>query len=69
MNPVLERAAEFFIANFPSWKAMAVGGPLGLAWSFAALGFAGRLKRNGTRTGYTRKIFHFLIFGTVAALQ
>ena len=69
MNPVLERAAEFFIANFPSWKAMAVGGPLGLAWSFAALGFAGRLKRNGTRTGFTRKIFHFLIFGTVAALQ
>ena len=69
MNPVLERAAEFFIANFPSWEAMAVGGPLGLAWSFAALGFAGRLKRNGTRTGFTRKIFHFLIFGTVAALQ
>ena len=69
MNGLLERAAGFFIDNFPSWKAIAIGGPLGLAWSFAALGFAGKLKRKGTRTGYTRKTFHFLIFGTVAALQ
>ncbi|MGD9781302.1 MAG: hypothetical protein AB7V14_04015 [Kiritimatiellia bacterium] len=69
MNGFLERAAGFFIDNFPSWKAIAIGGPLGLAWSFAALGFAGKLKRRGVRTGYTRKTFHFLIFGTVAALQ
>ena len=69
MNAVLERVPGFFIDNFPSWKAIAIGGPLGLAWSFAALGFAGRLKRSGTKTGYTRKVFHFLIFGTVAVLQ
>ena len=69
MSGLLERVPGFFIDNFPSWKMLAIGGPLGLAWSFAALGFAGRLKRNGTRTGYTRKTFHFLIFGTVAALQ
>jgi phytol kinase len=48
---------------------MAVGGPLGLAWSFAALWFAGKLRQRGSRTGYTRKIFHFLIFSTVAALE
>jgi len=69
MTWALDRVAGFFIENFPSWKAIAIGGPLGLAWSFAVLWFAGRLKRNGTRTGYTRKVFHFLMFGTIAALQ
>ena len=39
-------------------------------WAFAALTFAGWLKRTHTvRTGYTRKVFHFAIFFTVAALQ
>jgi phytol kinase len=69
MDLLLDRLTGFFIQNFPSWKALAVGGPLGLLWSFAALWFAGWLKQHGTRTGYTRKVFHFLIFGTVAALQ
>ncbi len=69
MNGILERAAGFFIENFPSWKALAIGGPLGLAWSFAALWVAGKLKQRGTKTGYTRKVFHFLIFSTAAALQ
>ena len=46
-----------------------MGGPAGLAWSLAALWIAGTLKRRGMRTGYTRKIFHFLIFGTAALLQ
>ena len=69
MNWFVERALGFFVENFPSWKAIGTGGPLGLAWSLAALWFAGRLKQRGLRTGYTRKVFHFLIFGTVAALQ
>ena len=69
MNAVLERIPGFFIDNFPSWKALAVGGPPALAWSFAALWIAGRLKQNGMKTGYTRKVFHFLIFGTAALLQ
>jgi phytol kinase len=38
-------------------------------WSFACLWFAGHLKKKGTRTGYTRKVFHFLIFATVILLQ
>jgi phytol kinase len=69
MNGLLDRAIGFFILNVPSWTALAVGGPLGLLWSFAALWLAGTLKQKGTRTGYTRKVFHFLIFGTVAALE
>ncbi len=69
MNWFLDRVVGFFIDNFPSWRAIAFGGPLGPAWSFAALWFAGKLKRNGIRTGYTRKVFHFLIFTTVAVLQ
>jgi phytol kinase len=69
MDGLFERVIGFFIQNLPSWKALAVGAPLGLAWSFAALRLAGTLQRHGTRTGYTRKVFHFLIFGTVAALQ
>ena len=69
MNWIIENVLGFFIANFPSLKEIAIGGPLGLAGSFAALWFAGRLKRLGIRTGYTRKVFHFLIFSTVAVLQ
>ena len=69
MDVLTDRVIGFFVQNAPSWEAMAVGGPLGLAWSFGALWLAGTLRRKGTRTGYTRKVFHFLIFGTVAVLQ
>jgi phytol kinase len=69
MDLLLDRLAGFFIQNFPAPGSLAIGGPLGLLWSFAALWFAGRLKQRGMRTGYTRKVFHFLIFGTVAALE
>jgi phytol kinase len=69
MDALTDRVIGFFVQNAPSWEAVAVGGPLGLAWSFAALWLAGTLQRRGTRTGYTRKVFHFLIFGTVAILQ
>jgi phytol kinase len=69
MNWIIDKAIEFLVANFPSPPMIAFGGPLGLAWSLACLWCAGWLKRNGVRTGYTRKVFHFLIFGTVATLQ
>ena len=69
MDLLLNRVSGFFISNIPSWKALALGGPLGLLWSLAALWWAGWLQRNGTRTGYTRKVFHFVIFSTVAALE
>lgn len=69
MNWFLDRTLTFLIESVPSWQAIVVGGPLSLAWSLACLCFAGHLKQRGTRTGFTRKIFHFLIFGTAALLQ
>ena len=69
MDAVLDRLIGFVAENMPSLRAAALGGPPGLAWSFAALWLAGWLQRRGARTGYTRKVFHFLIFGTVAALE
>ena len=69
MNALLERSVHFFVANTPSWHMILIEGPIGLVWSLACLWFAGCLKRSGLRTGYTRKVFHFLIFTTVAALQ
>lgn len=69
MDAVVDRVLDFVLRNTPSWRALALGGPPSLAWSFAALWFAGWLQRRGTRTGYTRKVFHFLIFTTVAVLQ
>jgi phytol kinase len=39
------------------------GALLGLVWSYVCLSFAGYLKtKMGLRTGYTRKVFHALIF-------
>jgi phytol kinase len=66
----VENMARFFVANFPDAMALAIGCPLALAWASACLLFAGLLKTRGKlKTGYTRKIFHFLIFGTVVAVQ
>jgi len=62
--------AEFFIRNSPSAKALTFGGPAALLWAGACLAIAGLLKtRRNWKTGYTRKVFHFLIFGTVVAVQ
>jgi phytol kinase len=69
MDAVLDRLIGFIAENTPSWSAALLGGPPGLAWSFAAMWFAGRLQRRGARTGYTRKVFHFLIFTTVALIE
>ena len=69
MDALLDRVIGFFVQNLPSWEGLAIEGPLGLGWSFGALWLAGTLQRKGARTGYTRKVFHFLIFGTVAVLQ
>lgn len=61
---------DFFVANFPSATALAVGGPVALAWAAACLMFAGFLKTRGKlKTGYTRKVFHFLIFASVVGVH
>ena len=70
MTELGDRLLNFFVDNLPSWQAMVVGGPLGASWAFACLHVAGWLKRHhGLKTGYSRKIFHFLIFTTAAVLQ
>lgn len=59
----------FFTENFPTLSQIVVGGPLSLVWTWLCLAVAGRLKGRGMRTGYTRKVFHFLTFTTVVILQ
>lgn len=50
--------------------AILAGVPAGLIWAMACLLLAGYLKRSrGWKTGYTRKVFHFLIFFSVALIQ
>lgn len=61
---------EFIRANWPTWGELLLHGPVMLFWAFAALTLAGCLKRRwALPTGYTRKVFHFVIFCTAAALQ
>lgn len=61
---------EFIHTNWPTWRELLLHAPPMLLWAFAALTFAAWLKRGcALRTGYTRKVFHFAIFFTVAALQ
>ena len=70
MDDPVSVVTTFFVDNFPSWKAMAVGGPIGLLWSYLCLYLSGWLKRHkSVRTGYSRKIFHFLIFASVALIH
>jgi phytol kinase len=61
---------SFFVDNFPTLRELALQGPPGLAFAYAGLWLAGLLKkRKGLKTGYTRKIYHFLIFFTAASIQ
>jgi phytol kinase len=67
---IIDKTLSFFIINFPSLQEILIGGPIGLLWAFLCLYFAGYLKaKKGFRTGYSRKIFHFSIFGSVALIQ
>lgn len=56
--------------NLPSLGVIALGAVLALVWSYSCLSFAGYLKtRIGLRTGYTRKVFHSLIFISAVIAQ
>ena len=69
MTPVQDILA-FFVENTPGPEALALGGPVALAWASACLALAAYLKkRRRWRTGYTRKTFHFLIFASVTAVH
>jgi phytol kinase len=58
------------LADILTWRALFLWAPLGLLWAYACLSFAGQLKvRARLKTGYTRKIFHILIFLSAAIVQ
>lgn len=70
MDSYIKDIVSFFIENIPGAKALVVGGPAALLWAAACLMLAGFLKmRWHWKTGYTRKVFHFLIFGSVVAVH
>ena len=70
MIAYIKNITDFFIVNIPGAKALAAGGPASLVWAAGCLMFAGFLKTHWNwKTGYTRKVFHFLIFGTVAIIH
>jgi phytol kinase len=61
---------RFFFENLPTRYERIVFGPMWLLWAALCLAGAGYLKRAWHwNTGYTRKMFHFLIFTTAAGLQ
>ena len=52
--------------SFHGPAVVVAGALLALAWAYCCLRFAGYLKARGLRTGYTRKVFHALIFLSAA---
>ncbi len=61
---------DYVRANTPAARTWLFAAPPALLWAAGCLQAAGWLKtRRGLRTGYTRKLFHFAIFTTVAVLQ
>jgi phytol kinase len=65
-----QKLFDFFVENMPSLQLVVLGGPFGFLLAFGALYLAGWLKREkGWKTGYSRKMFHFTVFGTVAVLH
>jgi len=70
MHKLVDTVVSFFEANTPPLGTIFALGPVFLAWAVACLAVAGWLKRDFRwRTGYTRKLFHILIFGTAALLE
>jgi phytol kinase len=70
MIPPVDIVFRFFAANMPDPVSIALGAPPAAAWAAGALFFAGWLKRHrGWPTAYTRKLFHFAIFGAAAAVH
>lgn len=56
--------------QLPSPPELALGALLALIWSYSCLSFAGYLKTaRQVRTGYTRKVFHALIFISAVVVQ
>jgi phytol kinase len=70
LSCIMDSYMTFFVKNFPTFREFVLGFPPFLLWAYGSLFLAGYVKRNkGLKTGYTRKIFHFLIFTSAAAIQ
>ena len=68
LSASVDHALHFVTGAWPGAGWLALPGAVGVAFAYLAL--AGWLKqRRGWPTGYTRKVFHFLVFTTVALLQ
>lgn len=61
---------DFFYSNIPPFEFIVWFFPISLTFAFIALFLAGWLKKNKNwRTGYSRKLFHFIIFFAASAIQ
>ena len=66
----MQNFVAFFSQIIPPVQEILIAGPLFLLWAFCGLWLAGWFKaKQGFKTGYTRKIFHFLIFASAAVIQ
>ncbi len=67
---MFQTAWDLLIEYFPDFREFIFYGLPGLVLAFGYLYVAGWLKKErGWRTGYTRKVFHFLVFLTAAIVQ
>lgn len=56
--------------HIPPISTLLIASPVALIWSYSCLGFAAYLKSDvHLRTGYTRKVFHVLIFISAVFVQ
>jgi len=61
---------RFVVANIPSFFEIVTFGPPFVLLAAGYLAIAGHLKtKRNARTGYTRKVFHFLVFSTAVVVQ
>jgi phytol kinase len=66
----LESLTAFFVENLPTPALLLTVGVPGLCWAGGCLFLAGWLRKHRHwKTGYTRKVFHFLIFISAAVIQ
>src|SRR5262249_55390363 len=69
-TPALEKLSAFLAACVPSPLTVVLVGPLALLWSIGAIWFAGILKHHRQwQTGYSRKVFHLLVFAAASIAQ
>ncbi len=66
----MDQFISFFADRLPGARTILVAGPVALFWAYLCLYIAGSLKaKRGLKTGYTRKVFHFLVFASVGAIH